>query len=134
MATTKSPIVWGARTSASERDGLDFRYVPVRRLFNAVEKDIKATLSLAVFEPNHSATWERVRGAIDNYLHALWKRGALIGDTPTDAYLVQVGLGVTMTDDDLRSGKMIVKVALAPSRPAEFIVLEFSQNLGLGQL
>ena len=128
----KSPIVWGARTAASKKDGHDFRYVPVRRLFNAVEKDIKATLSLAVFEPNSSATWERVRGAIDNYLHALWKKGALIGDTPDEAYLVQVGLGVTMTDDDLRSGKMIVKVALAPSRPAEFIVLQFSQNIGLG--
>lgn len=128
----KAPIVWGARTLAAETEGDDFRYVPVRRLFDAVEKDIKATLSIAVFEPNSPPIWERVRGAIDNYLHALWKQGALIGDTPSDAYLVQVGLGVTMTDDDLRSGKMIVRVALAPSRPAEFIFLNFSQQVGLG--
>ena len=128
----KSPIVWGARTSASAADGRDFRYVPVRRLFNAVERDIKATLSIAVFEPNSPATWERVRGAIDNYLHDMWKKGALMGDRPDQAYLVQVGLGVTMTDDDLQSGRMIVKVAIAPSRPAEFIILQFSQNLGLG--
>ncbi|KWI28409.1 phage tail sheath family protein [Burkholderia stagnalis] len=121
------PLIWGARTLQSNLD--TWKYVPVRRLFNAVEKDIKTAMSMALFEPNSAPTWERVRGAIDSYLHGLWRDGALQGDTPEKAYYVQIGLGVTMTPDDLTSGNMIVKVGLAAVRPAEFIVLQLTQNV-----
>ena len=121
-----TPLVWGART-------LDptsiWGFVPVRRLFNAVEKDIKKAMNIAVFEPNNAYTWEVVRSAIDNYLHQLWTDGALLGETPKEAYSVLVGLGATMTDDDLRKGLMKVKVGLAAVRPAEQIILQFSQKM-----
>lgn len=124
--TGGAPLVWGARTLAPTGN---WRFVPVRRLFNAVEKDIKKAMSVAVFEPNNAYTWEMVRGAIDNYLHQLWADGALLGETPGQAYSVLVGLGVTMTDEDLRNGQMKVKVGLAAVRPAEQIILQFSQKM-----
>ncbi len=34
-----------------------------------------------------------------------------------------------MSDDDIKQGKMIVKVGMAAVRPAEFIILQFSQNV-----
>ncbi|SIT67045.1 MULTISPECIES: phage tail sheath C-terminal domain-containing protein [Burkholderiaceae] len=121
------PLIWGARTLQSNQT--TWRYVPVRRLFNAVEKDVRTAMSPALFEPNSAPTWERVRGAVDNYLHGLWKQGALQGSTPEQAYFVQIGLNVTMTKDDIDNGRMVIKVGLAAVRPAEFIVLQLTQNV-----
>ncbi|MFP3507273.1 phage tail sheath family protein [Burkholderia sp. SIMBA_062] len=120
------PLIWGARTLQSDHD--EWRYVPVRRLFSAVEKDIKVAMRPAVFEPNSAPTWERVRGAIANYVHGLWQQGALQGDTPAQAYFVHIGPGITMTQDDVMHGRMIVKVGLAAVRPAEFIILQVTQH------
>ncbi|PMY29144.1 phage tail sheath family protein [Pseudomonas sp. GW456-L14] len=119
--------VWGARTL---EDSDKWRYVPVRRLFNSVERDIKNAMSFAMFEPNSQPTWERVRSAINNYLYRLWQQGGLAGTKQEEAYFIQIGEGVTMTDDDIKQGKMIIKIGLAAVRPAEFIILQFSQSVG----
>ncbi|WXK34109.1 phage tail sheath family protein [Mycetohabitans rhizoxinica] len=120
--------VWGARTMA-DLNQTAWRYISVRRLFNAVERDARATLRTVVFEPNNAPTWEAVRSALDHYLFALWRKGALQGETPAQAYFVQIGLGVTMTPDDAANGRMIAKVGMAAVRPAEFIVLQFTQDM-----
>ncbi|CEE95315.1 conserved hypothetical protein [Xenorhabdus nematophila str. Anatoliense] len=117
--------VWGARTL---KDTDNWRYVPVRRLFNSAERDIKNAMSFAVFEPNSQPTWERVRSAISNYLYSLWQQGGLAGNKPDEAYFVQIGKDITMTDDDIKQGKMIIKIGMAAVRPAEFIILQFTQN------
>ncbi|MEK9499102.1 phage tail sheath C-terminal domain-containing protein [Photorhabdus sp. P32] len=119
-------LVWGARTL---EDSDNWRYIPVRRLFNSAERDIKNAMSFAVFEPNSQPTWEVVRRAIDNYLYSLWQQGGLVGNKAEQAYFVQIGKGITMTDDDIKQGKMIVKVGMAAVRPAEFIILQFTQNV-----
>jgi len=120
--------IWGARTLD---DTDEWRYVSVRRLFNTAERDIKQSMNAAVFEPNSQPTWERVRSAIETYLYGIWRRGGLAGQTERDAYFVQIGKDVTMTDDDIAQGKMIVKVGLAAVRPAEFIILQFTQDVGM---
>ncbi|WP_118985964.1 phage tail sheath family protein [Photorhabdus sp. CRCIA-P01] len=119
-------LVWGARTL---EDSDNWRYISVRRLFNSAERDIKNAMSFAVFEPNSQPTWEVVRRAIDNYLYSLWQQGGLAGNKAEQAYFVQIGKGITMTDDDIKQGKMIVKVGMAAVRPAEFIILKFTQNV-----
>ncbi|TNH43068.1 phage tail sheath family protein [Photorhabdus luminescens] len=119
-------VVWGTRTL---KDDDNWRYIPVRRLFNAAERDIKQAMRFAVFEPNSQSTWERVRSTIDNYLHQLWQQGALVGSNPQEAYFVQIGQGITMSESDIRQGKMVVKVGMAAVRPAEFIILKFSQKV-----
>ncbi|NRN29489.1 phage tail sheath family protein [Photorhabdus heterorhabditis] len=118
--------VWGARTL---EDSDNWRYVPVRRLFNTVERDIKRAMSFAMFEPNSQPTWERVRAAISNYLYSLWQQGGLAGSKEEDAYFVQIGKGITMTQEQIDAGQMIVKVGLAAVRPAEFIILQFTQDV-----
>lgn len=125
-----APIVWGARTLKGKED--KWRYVSVRRLFSAMEKDIKRAMGFAVFEPNSAPTWERVRAAIDSYLYALWKEGGLMGAKPEEAYSVMIGKDITMTEEQIRAGQMILRIGVAASRPAEFIVLEFSQEVGVG--
>ncbi|MEK9495884.1 phage tail sheath C-terminal domain-containing protein [Photorhabdus sp. P32] len=119
-------LVWGARTL---EDSDNWRYIPVRRLFNSAEQNIKNAMRSMVFEPNSQPTWKTVHRAIDNYLYALWQQGGLMGNKAEQAYFVQIGKGATMTDDDINQGKMIVKVGLAAVRPAEFIILQFTQNI-----
>ncbi len=127
--TGKGTLIWGARTLAAGADVDRWRYIPVRRLFNSVERDIKKAMKIAVFELNSAPTWETVRSAIDIYLHALWKKGALKGNTAQEAYFVQVGLGTTMTETDIKQGILRVKVGMAAVRPAEFIILQFTQEV-----
>ena len=119
-------VVWGARTL---EDSDNWRYIPVRRLFDSAERDIKNAMRTMVFEPNSAPTWEKIRTAITNYLHNLWQQGALLGTSEKDAYFVKIGLGVTMTDDDVAQGRMIATVGMAAVRPAEFIILQFTQNV-----
>ncbi|WMU75401.1 phage tail sheath subtilisin-like domain-containing protein (plasmid) [Enterobacter bugandensis] len=127
----RGTLVWGARTMEAPVNK-DWLYVPVRRLFNAVERDARAALRQAVFEPNSPATWAAVRSALESYLHDLWRKGALQGETPEQAYQVLAGPGITMTPDDITDGRLKIKVALAAVRPAEFIVLELSQLIAAG--
>jgi len=119
-------IIWGARTLKGSEQ---YRYVPVRRLFNSVEKDIKDAIKVVMFEPNSQRTWDAVRTSVTNYLTRLWGNGALMGTTPEDAFFVQVGKNITMDQADIKQGKMIVKVGIAAARPAEFIILKFTQNV-----
>ncbi|CAE6697732.1 hypothetical protein R69927_03398 [Paraburkholderia domus] len=125
----RGPVVWGARTLD---DSDNWRYIAVRRLFNSAERDIKAAMQSMVFEPNNPPTWEKVRSSVANYLHGLWRQGALAGTTEAEAYFVEIGEGVTMTADDIAQGKMIISVGMAAVRPAEFIVLQFAQSVAQG--
>ena len=125
--TGKGIMVWGSRTLAGNDN--EWRYVPVRRFFNFVEESSKKSTGWAVFEPNDANTWTRVRGQLDSFLNNLWRRGALAGAKPEHAYYVNVGLGLTMTAQDILEGRMIIEIGMAAVRPAEFIILRFSHKL-----
>ena len=123
----KGTLVWGARTLAGN-DG-EWKYVPVRRFANFVEESIGKAIASFVFEPNDANTWVKVRTMIENFLTLQWRDGALMGAKPEHAFNVAVGLGKTMTPQDVIDGLMIVEVQLAIVRPAEFIVLKFMQKM-----
>ena len=125
--TGKGTLVWGARTLAGNDN--EWRYVSVRRLFIMIEESAKKATAFAVFEANDATTWLKVKAMIESYLYGLWERGALAGAKPEAAYYVHVGLGTTMTPQDVLEGRMIVEIGIAAVRPAEFIVLRFSHKL-----
>lgn len=119
--------VWGARTL--DGNSQDWRYVNVRRTMMFLEESVKNAAKAYVFEPNVAATWMNVRSMIDNFLRSVWKRGGLAGATAEDAYQVHVGLGDTMTAEDILDGIMRVSVLVAITRPAEFIEITFQQQM-----
>lgn len=125
--TGQGTLVWGARTLAGNDN--EWRYVPVRRLYIMAEESIKKATEFVVFEPNDGNTWVRVRGTIQNFLTDLWRQGALAGAKPEDAFFVRVGLGETMTSQDILEGRLIVEIGMAAVRPAEFIVLRFTHKI-----
>lgn len=120
-------LVWGART-LNGNDG-EWKYISVRRFFNMVEESVKKSSQWAVFEPNTISTWVKISAMIENYLYVKWRDGALAGSKPEQAFYVKVGLGTTMTAQDILDGVMNVEIGMAVSRPAEFIVLKFTQLL-----
>jgi phage tail sheath protein FI len=123
----KGIVVWGARTLAGNDN--EWRYISVRRLFSMIEDSAMKATFFAVFEPNDATTWLKVKSMIESFLYSLWQQGALAGPTPQAAYFVKVGLGSTMTSQDILEGRMIVEIGVAASRPAEFIILRFSHKL-----
>jgi len=120
-------LVWGARTMDGNSN--DWRYVNVRRTLIFLEESVKDAAKAFVFAPNDASTWVTVKSMISNFLIGIWKQGGLVGPKPADAFSVSVGLGSTMTNDDIQNGIMRVSVKVAVSHPAEFIEITFQQQM-----
>jgi len=120
-------LVWGARTL--DGNSLDWRYINVRRTMIMLEESVRLATKAYVFEPNVAATWVSIKGMIRSFLNSVWSRGGLAGAVPDDAYSVQVGLGETMTPEDILEGILRVTVLVALVRPAEFIEITFQQQM-----
>jgi phage tail sheath protein FI len=125
--TGKGTLVWGSRTLAGNDN--NWRYIPVRRLLSIIELSLQNATAFAIFEPNTAMTWLKVRTMTESFLEGLWKQGALAGSKPEQAFFVNVGLGTTMTANDILNGVMIIEVGVAAAHPAEFIILRISQML-----
>ncbi len=124
--TGKGTIVWGARTLDGNSN--DWRYINVRRTMIYLEQSVKEAAQAYVFAPNDAGTWVSVKSMISNFLVGVWKQGGLVGPSPDTAFSVSVGLGNTMSSDDILNGIMRVTVKVAVSRPAEFIEITFQQQ------
>jgi phage tail sheath protein FI len=120
-------VIWGARTL--DGNSQDWRYINVRRTVIMLEQSIKLAARAYCFEPNTAVTWTAVRSMVSDFLVTCWKQGMLAGARPQDAFNVSIGLGNTMTADDVLAGWMKFSVMVALVRPAEFIVLTFQQQM-----
>lgn len=117
--------VWGARTCSSNSL---WKYVNVRRLFIYLEESIKANTNWAVFEPNDTFLWARVKSTINSFLRDMWRAGALVGESEAQAFYVNVGRD-TMSQNDILNGRLICEIGVAPSRPAEFVIFRITQMM-----
>lgn len=128
--TGRGSLVWGARTLDGNSN--DWRYINVRRALIYIEQSVKEAASAYVFAPNDASTWVSVQSMLNSFLTGLWKQGGLVGPKAADAFLVNVGLGSTMTADDILNGIMRVAIKVAVSHPAEFIEITFKQEMQKG--
>ncbi|AMP98468.1 phage tail sheath protein [Pedobacter cryoconitis] len=119
-------LVWGGRTL--DGNSQDWRYINVRRTLIMIEQSLKLATRSYVFEANDANTWITISSMINNFLYNLWKQGALAGAAPEQAYNVQIGLGSTMTPNDILDGIIRITVMLAIVSPSEFIILTFQQQ------
>jgi len=115
--------VWGARTISSDPE---WKYVNVRRLFIYIENSIEKSTQWAVFEPNNRRLWDNIRRSVEDFLLVLWKNGALMGNSPEEAFFVRCDRS-TMTQNDIDNGRMICLIGLAPVKPAEFVIFRIGQ-------
>ena len=115
--------IWGARTA---RSNSAFKYVNIRRLFIFVEQSIRMSTNWVVFEPNNSSLWARVQMTVSSFLESMFRAGMLAGDSPAEAFYVNIGTS-TMSQDDIMNGRLICEIGIAPSRPAEFVIFRVTQ-------
>lgn len=119
-------VVWGARTAS---DDPEWKYVPVRRLVLFLERSIEQALQWVVFEPNDESLWTSVRQTVDDFLHDLWRQGALLGRKADEGYFVRCDR-TTMTQADIDAGHLVVLVGVAPLQPAEFVIIRIEMRAG----
>jgi len=118
--------VWGARTLSSDPA---WRYLNVRRLFNYLEESILGGTQWVVFEPNDDALWARIRRTISAFLVNEWRKGALFGLTPDEAFYVKCDRE-TNPAEAIDAGQVLCEIGIAPVKPAEFVVFRLSQFSG----
>jgi len=112
-------LVWGARTLSQEAS---WRYVNVVRVILATIKQILINLQWTVFEPNDRQLWDGIVATLTLFLKDLFQRGALAGASPAEAFFVKCD-DETNPPEVIDRGEVIVRVGIAPARPAEFIVV-----------
>lgn len=117
------PTVWGARTTASGFGGNpSWQYVNIRRLFLYLEESIQEGLRGAVFEPNNTQLWQKLKRTLTDFLTRSWREGALFGEKADKAFYVRI-------DEDLNPfseqqlGRLHIEIGVRPSYPAEFIIV-----------
>ncbi|MEN0128300.1 MAG: phage tail sheath family protein [Brevundimonas sp.] len=118
--------IWGARTLSSDPA---WRYLNVRRLFNYLEESILNGTQWVVFEPNDYALWARIRRTISAFLVNEWRKGALFGLTPEEAFFVQCD-SETNPAEGIDAGQVVCRIGIAPVKPAEFVIFQLSQFSG----
>jgi phage tail sheath protein FI len=64
---------------------------------------------------------------IDNFLNQEWRKGAITGSTPSEAYFVKCDK-TTMSKNDISRGLLICTIGVSLVRPAEFIVFRIKQK------
>lgn len=120
-------LVMGTRTLAGNDS--EWRYIPICRLLIYIEDCIRRGTIWALQEEHNEALWLKIRIQIENFLIELWKNGAIVGAKPEHAFHVNCGLNSTMTPQDILDGKLIIKLLVAPLRPAEFTVLRIVMQM-----
>jgi len=118
--------IYGARTLSSDPA---WRYLNVRRLFNYLEESILNGTQWVVFEPNDDALWARIRRTISAFLVNEWRRGALFGLTPDEAFYVKCDRE-TNPAEGIDAGQVLCEIGVAPVKPAEFVVFRLAQFSG----
>jgi uncharacterized protein len=118
--------VWGARTLSSDPA---WRYLNVRRLFNYLEESILEGTQWVVFEPNDQALWGKIRRTIASFLVNEWRKGALFGATPDEAFYVKCD-DETNPAEGIDIGQVVCEIGVAPVKPAEFVIFRLQQFSG----
>ena len=122
--------VWGARTLSPDAE---WTYLNVRRLVLTLQRWIDANMTWASFEPNVPALWARIERELGTYLTSLWRAGALQGDVATDAFFVRCD-GALNPPETRDVGQVVTEIGLAPTSPAEFIVVSVQHRSGTTEL
>lgn len=115
--------VWGSRTLSSDRA---FTHINVRRLFIMLRRSIELFAQWVVFEPNSEGLWKSLRRTIEAFLFDQYRKGALVGATPAEAFYVKCD-EETNPPEAQAAGELTVEIGVSPVRPAEFIVLRIHQ-------
>ncbi|GAX37264.1 phage tail sheath family protein [Nodularia sp. NIES-3585] len=117
--------VWGARTLGGDANG-EFKYINIRRHFSYLRDSIDKGTQWTVFEPNTPELWAKIRRNVNAFLVTEWRKGALFGTTPEEAFYVKCD--AENNPPEVRDlGQVVTEIGLAVVKPAEFVIFRLSQ-------
>ncbi len=119
-------VVWGARTLDTVKDP-EYRYVPVRRYTIYLRQSIYRGTQWAVFEPNDAPLWGQLTANINDFLMGEFRKGALAGSTPDQAFFVKCDAELN-PQSEVDAGRVNMEIQFAPLKPAEFVIIRISQK------
>ena len=120
--------VWGARTLASKEDP-EWTYINVRRLLLYLRESIDEGTQWAVFEPNDTQLWAKIRRNVSAFLTNVWRDGALFGNTTAEAFYVKCD-EETNPPEVRDLGQVVTEIGVAVIKPAEFVIFRITQWSG----
>lgn len=110
---------WGIRTLSKKASAFDQN--TCRRTFLFIEKAVKKLLRYYLFEPNNSYTQLSIYNEIEPYMESIRNQGGI--------YSYQVVCNSSNnTPEIVNAGNLAVDISAAPTRTAEFIVLNMTAN------
>lgn len=110
---------WGIRTLSKKASAFDQN--TCRRTFLFIEKAIKKLLRYYLFEPNNAFTQLSIYNEIQPYMESIRNQGGIY------SFSVQCS-SANNTNEIVNAGNLVVDVSAAPTRTAEFIVLNMTAN------
>jgi hypothetical protein len=116
--------VMGARALSRESA---WDYVPVTRLFIALARWLETSLDDLIFEAHTPELWQRVERRIRGRCLELMNAGALAAADPASAFRVKCD-AETNPAAVRDAGRLVAEVGLAPSVPAEFVVVRVTHD------
>ena len=111
--------VTGARTLSSRAD---LALVSTARIYIGFRRWLAVGMRDLMFEPNSDALRDRIRRRLEAQCLALLRSGALAGNSASEAFFIKCD-DETNGEDAFALGRVVAHVGLAPSVPAEYIVL-----------
>jgi phage tail sheath protein FI len=118
--------MWGARTLSRDPAWV---YITVRRLFLTVGRWLERNMAGVVFEPHDPRLWARIGRELNAYFMDLFRRGALHGQTPQQAFYVKCD-AETNPPAVREAGMVVTEIGLAAALPAEFVVVRIIHGAG----
>jgi hypothetical protein len=106
----------GAFPSVAERRGVIF-----------IERSLKSGLQFARHKNNTPDLRAQVRRTITSFLLAQMNNGAFASREPSKAFFVDVSDQLN-TPSVVAAGKLIARIGLATNKPAEFVIIQISQD------
>jgi uncharacterized protein len=116
-------VIMGARTLANG----DFRYVNVRRVFNAIRTALQKSFDDIVFESNDETTRAKVERSVNSFLLTQWRAKVLKGDSATSAFFVKCDESNNPPSVQ-KAGQLVCDIGLAVADPAEFLVFTLQRD------
>lgn len=115
--TGAGPIAWGARTL--DNSGGDNRYMAVARTRRWIALALERAFAGASVEENNTVLWANLETQAEAFLDGLFRAGAFVGATATEAYFAKCD-SETTTAADIAAHRVHVLVGCAFLKPAEF--------------
>ena len=111
--------VWGARTLSGQQA---WTYVNVRRVFLTAVRWIAWNMEDVAFEPNEPRLWKRIERELRSYFVDQFRRGALKGRSPQEAFYVKCD-AETNPPEFQAQNRVVTEIGLAPTTPYEYVVV-----------